>query len=165
MVVVDRFCVERKEIFARSDMDAEETSAASSCISDSDSDSYERDFGCSGGDVLRLCDDDRENVLVKHRLYSMLGCAAKIYHVVSVYKLTKSSLTAKARLRDFEMNSVAVRNKRSGNANVRFAWYGTTKEGVDEIIDRGFDLSRTSENTGVYGSGVYLFSDTHPIDR
>lgn len=146
-------------------MDSEETSAASCCIldSDSDSDSSESDFGCSGG-VIRLCEDDRENVLLKHRLYSTLGCAAKIYHVVSIYKLSKSTLTAKARLRDFEMKSVAVRNKRSGNANVRFAWYGTTKEGVDEIINQGFDLSRTSENAGLYGSGVYLCPDTYPID-
>uniref|UniRef100_A0A7I4D572 Poly [ADP-ribose] polymerase n=1 Tax=Physcomitrium patens TaxID=3218 RepID=A0A7I4D572_PHYPA len=73
--------------------------------------------------------------------------------VTNIYRDTSSR--GQARQQAFQ-KLVESTEKTRGDANVRFAWHGTSKAGVSGIFLHGFGQPRTPKNGSAYGVGVYL---------
>ena len=58
-----------------------------------------------------------------------------------------------------------MEKKCGGNANLRYAWFGASRDKIWEIISHGFGHCGNAENKGLFGNGIYLSPDDSSIDR
>ncbi|KAI4336142.1 hypothetical protein L6164_014709 [Bauhinia variegata] len=117
----------------------------------------------------RLAEGDRVHDLIQRRFILGLGLVGAKTEVVAIHKNTCSSTMGQARAQSFQIYMQAMSKKRDGNANVKYAWYGTSgREEVEEIISHGFGhathCGKSHNNNGLYGCGVYLSPDDSPLE-
>ncbi|KAH6826772.1 hypothetical protein C2S53_016910 [Perilla frutescens var. hirtella] len=130
--------------------------ADSDCESSPQSDSREfRDFSRNG--MLRLERDHGEYGVIKR----ILG---KELNVVAIHKNSYSTVTGQARLEAFRAFSQAVATKRGGDANIKYAWYGGSRDEVLGIVTHGFGRCGDFEDGVSHGIGVYLSPANVPFD-
>ncbi|GAB4843603.1 hypothetical protein Ancab_013567 [Ancistrocladus abbreviatus] len=111
------------------------------------------------------CDvESREYKLIKQRFVTCLGQLGEKIRVAAVHKMTRTSFTAQAKLLAFQVYSRALESKNGGNANVKYAWFGTSKQGVNRIMAHGFGEEEIRGNNGLFGRGVYLSPDSSPLE-
>jgi len=68
-----------------------------------------------------------------------------------------STVSGQARSQTFRRHvEDVVRKSIDGNANVRYAWHGTSNKGVSGIIIHGFGHPKMPKHGTTYGIGVYL---------
>ncbi|XP_030531241.2 probable inactive poly [ADP-ribose] polymerase SRO5 [Rhodamnia argentea] len=115
--------------------------------------------------LMELGEGDEVHRYIKERFISELGALGAQVTVVAIHQNCHSSFTAKARAQAFQAYSEAVQKKGdSDTANVRYAWYATSKEDVSKILSYGFSYSGKPENDGLYGCGAYFAPDNHPLE-
>ncbi|XP_059656395.1 probable inactive poly [ADP-ribose] polymerase SRO5 [Cornus florida] len=119
-------------------------------------------FGANG--LNEVDEGDRQHQLIKHCFFSGLGSLAAQTSLVSIRKNACSTFTAKARLHSFRVFTRAMEMKYGGNANVKYAWYGDSKDEITNIISRGFGHCDKTEDNGLYGCGIYLTPDNHSLE-
>ncbi|XP_054794974.1 probable inactive poly [ADP-ribose] polymerase SRO5 [Prosopis cineraria] len=113
---------------------------------------------------LRLAEGERAHDLIRRRFILGLGTLGAKTEVVAIHRNACSSVTARARIQSFEVY-MRAEEKRRGNANVKYAWYGTSgKEEVREIISHGFCNGGKTQNNGHFGCGLSLSSDDSPME-
>ncbi|MQL78520.1 hypothetical protein Taro_010939 [Colocasia esculenta] len=147
--------------------DDHESISCGSCISDIETASTADSCGnpWSGWRGLKkLEEEDEEHVILKHRFYSSLGSISNHCPVVAVHKNMHNVGSAKTRLEAFQRCLEATKEKRGGNANIKNAWCGASKEGVDRIVQHGFELCGQPGDSKRYGLGLYLSPDSSAID-
>ncbi|KAL0417037.1 UNVERIFIED_CONTAM: putative inactive poly [ADP-ribose] polymerase SRO5 [Sesamum latifolium] len=110
---------------------------------------------------IRIPDGDTTYENIKKKLVSRLSSCGFNAQVETIHRNGYSSMTSRARLHSFSIYSKAMQMKTNGNANVKYAWYGASKQEICEILSYGFGLP--SKN-GVYGYGVYLSTVDHPLE-
>ncbi|KAI6682870.1 hypothetical protein NL676_028783 [Syzygium grande] len=119
----------------------------------------------TGGGLKELGEEDKAHRLIKERLISRLGTLGAQVTVAAIHQNCYSSAAAKARAQAFQVYSEAVQRKGGGEtANVRYAWYATSKEEVSKILSYGFGYTGKPENDGLYGCGVYFAPDNQPLE-
>nr|ABR18074.1 unknown [Picea sitchensis] len=85
--------------------------------------------------MIKLEDSDREFVAVRDRFLGGLSTLAALTSVVGIYR----TVSGQARSQTFQRHAEDVARKSAdGNANVRYAWHGTSNKGVSGIILHGF---------------------------
>jgi hypothetical protein len=103
--------------------------------------------------MIKLEDSDREFVAVRDRFLGGLSTLAALTSVVGIYR----TVSGQARSQTFQRHAEDVARKSAdGNANVRYAWHGTSNKGVSGIILHGFGHPKTPKHGSAYGIGVYL---------
>ncbi|KAL8140778.1 hypothetical protein V2J09_006799 [Rumex salicifolius] len=115
--------------------------------------------------LIRLGEEERAYRGIKQRLVSSLGLQPPA-DVVAVYRRNLSVSSAQANSLAFQVYLRALSTKNSGDVNVKYAWYGASKDGIGKIISHGFgheQINRTSD--ALYGRGVYLSPDNSPLAR
>ncbi|KAF5476801.1 hypothetical protein F2P56_003498 [Juglans regia] len=115
-------------------------------------------------DLVRLAEGDRVYDLVKRRFvlgFASLGVQAK---VVGIHRNDFGGLMGQARLNTFRIYGQAMEKKCGGNANIRYAWYGASKDDIVKIASHGFGHCGISQNNGLFGGGVYLSPDYSPLE-
>eukprot|EP00252_Welwitschia_mirabilis_P009906 TRINITY_DN2283_c0_g1_i4.p1 TRINITY_DN2283_c0_g1~~TRINITY_DN2283_c0_g1_i4.p1 ORF type:complete len:735 (-),score=124.86 TRINITY_DN2283_c0_g1_i4:366-2570(-) len=125
--------------------------AAGSLICDINSE--EHIFNRIKGRLTKLEPSDCEHATVKGKFLAGFVAAGKDAFIVNVYRC-KQSLG-----NDYHkcfQNTAEITTKYRGNANMRFGWYGTSKEGVIGILSHGFGYSNVTNKNRPYGIGVYL---------
>ncbi|XP_011071855.1 probable inactive poly [ADP-ribose] polymerase SRO5 isoform X2 [Sesamum indicum] len=110
---------------------------------------------------VRIPDDDTKYENIKKKLVSRLSSCGFSAQVETIHRNGYSSMTSRARLHSFSIYSKAIQMKSHGNANLKYAWYGGSKQEISEILSYGFGLPL---NNGVYGYGVYLSTVDHPLE-
>eukprot|EP01018_Ginkgo_biloba_P023519 Gb_33339 [translate_table: standard] len=118
------------------------------------SDSLE--FSLLGDNLIKLQEGDREYVAVRNRFLAGLSTLVTFTTVVGIYRNSHASISGQARLQAFRRHAYDASRKSGGNANLRYAWHGTSKKGVSGIMLHGFGQPKTPKNGAAYGSGVYL---------
>lgn len=121
-----------------------------------------------GDGLIKVDEDERLHGIIKHRFISGLGSLAISTKVESIHRNAYSSLTRQARLHSFHIFKRAVENKCGGSANVKYAWYGSTKDEISKIVSHGFNNCRTPANNNRsywYGCSITLSADDSPIER
>ncbi|MCO5605247.1 hypothetical protein L7F22_059427 [Adiantum nelumboides] len=48
-----------------------------------------------------------------------------------------------------------------GDANIMYAWYGTSKQGVSSVVLHGFGQPKTPKDGAMYGIGIYLYPEKY----
>lgn len=122
-------------------------------------------YSCSDNGLIRMSDGDKVHDLIKGRFISGLGQLGEQTIVTAIRKNCYSSAMSQARAQAFQIYLRATQKKHSGNANVKYAWYATSKEGIATILSYGFGHCGSTESSGLYGSGIYLSPDNHPLER
>ncbi|KAM7479904.1 hypothetical protein LguiA_028117 [Lonicera macranthoides] len=139
-------------------------------ISDSESgiSGGKKDESKSFGDgLIKVDEDERLHEIIKHRFLSGFGSLAISTKVESIHRNAYSSLTRQARLHSFHIFKRAVENKCGGSANVKYAWYGSTKDEISKIVSHGFNHCRTPANNNKsysYGCSITLSANDSPIE-
>ncbi|KAF8390418.1 hypothetical protein HHK36_024944 [Tetracentron sinense] len=126
------------------------------------SDASPEQFGVLGGTgMVRLEEGDREHNTIKQKFVSGMGSLGKHSTVVNIHRNSYSGFTGQARLQSFRIFSEAVSTKCGGNANIKYAWYGDSEDGICKIFSHGFSQCG---NIGIYGFGIYLTPESSCID-
>lgn len=112
--------------------------------------------------LIRLYEGDRTYDLIRRRLVSSLSLGGSQAEVVAIHRKSVGGVTGQARIQSFQVFEKATAIKCSGgDANVKFAWYGGSKDELCEILEHGF--GKPTEN-GLYGRGVYFTPDDFPME-
>lgn len=122
-------------------------------------------FLCFDNGLIRLSDGDKARDLIEGRFIAALGQLGERTSVVAIHKNCFSTTMAQARAQTFQIYLQAMQKMRSGNPNVKYAWYAASKEDTAKILSYGFGHDGNTENCGLYGSGIYLSPDNHPLER
>lgn len=108
--------------------------------------------------LVRLPEGDVLHDLIKRRFICGLGMLGPKTEVLSVHRNSCSGVVSQARLQSFQLHAKAVAELREGNANVKYAWYGTRGEDdVNDIVSHGF--------AHVHGPKLLLSPDNAPLQR
>ncbi|XP_057948824.1 probable inactive poly [ADP-ribose] polymerase SRO2 [Malania oleifera] len=114
--------------------------------------------------MVRLEEGIREHEIVNNSFLSGMERLKSGIKVVATHKNTYRGLSGKARLEGFRIFSEAVTRKCGGNANMKYAWYGASKDEIIQILSHGFSRCGGPETGELYGSGVYLSPAKFSID-
>ncbi|KAL3749918.1 hypothetical protein ACJRO7_010963 [Eucalyptus globulus] len=118
-----------------------------------------------GDGLMELGEGDENYRLIKERFISRLAALGVQVTLVAIHKNCFSSVSAKGRAQAFQVYSQAVQIKGGDNtANVKYAWYATSKEEVLKILSYGFGFSGKAETHGLYGCGVYFGPYDSPLE-
>lgn len=146
-----------------SEMKNDQESSVSDCesgVSGGDSDQ----FRMFDNGLVRLDEEDRLHDLIKNRLFEGLGSVGLHTKIVAIHRNSYSTVMGQARIRSFQIYSRAMEKKCEGNANIKYAWYGSSRDGIAKILSYGFGHGGEVENNGMYGCGVYLSPDDSPLE-
>nr|GLL18579.1 probable inactive poly [ADP-ribose] polymerase SRO5 isoform X1 [Ipomoea trifida] len=123
------------------------------------------DKGCGAvaveNGLIRVHEDDRIHEIVSQKLVGGLGEVGNHTTIEAIHRNGFHSLTKKAKLQAFEIFAKAAEKESDGNANVRYAWFGASKEEINTIVSQGFLPYMI--NNGSYGHGIYLSPDHFPL--
>lgn len=135
-------------------------SDSESCVSGSASVSCDRRKDLFHGGLVMLDEvEDRAYSVIRQRFLSGLG-EHLAPTVVAIHKRNwSSSFTAQAKVLSFQIHRRFMERQGLGDVNLKFAWFGTSRAGVERIMSHGFGLSELNQNNGLYGRGVYLYPD------
>lgn len=117
-------------------------------------------FQMFGNGLIKVDEEERLYKLIKQRFISGMGCLGARTTVVAIHRNSCSTVFGQARLQTFLLHSQATLKKRGGNVNIKHAWYGTSRDGIEKIISHGFGKL---ENNGLHGYGVYLSPGDSPL--
>ncbi|XP_051146013.1 probable inactive poly [ADP-ribose] polymerase SRO2 isoform X3 [Andrographis paniculata] len=133
---------------------------ATGCDSDdgesppAESSAQSMDFTASG--MVRLEEDDgrsNEYAVIKRNFVNGMRSLGEDVNLVAVHKNPYSSVAGKAKLEAFRAFTRATAEKRGGDANVKFGWYGGRRDEIRDIVVHGFGrLDKDSP----YGFGIHL---------
>lgn len=105
----------------------------------------------------RIEEGKKEHQVVKKSFLEGMGTFAEDTDIVAIHKSSYSGVTGRARFETFQIFSEAVAKKRGGNSNIQYAWYGSSRDEIYDILSHGFSSRRRgTENRELHGHGVYL---------
>ncbi|CAN6478920.1 unnamed protein product [Victoria cruziana] len=84
-----------------------------------------------------------------------LGTLVTASHIVGIYRYSPTGSSSQVRTQLFE-NQVNVMKSYRGDANLRYAWHGSSIDGIVEIMLHGFGRIRNPIGEAAYGKGIYL---------
>ncbi|KAJ4959705.1 hypothetical protein NE237_019615 [Protea cynaroides] len=118
----------------------------------------------AGRGLIRLEEGDKEHDIIKNRFMLGLGPLGRHTSIIAVHKNSFSGFHRQARLQSFKIFSESMSQKCNGNANIKYAWYGTSRDGVHRIISHGFGHCGNPENSKLNGCGLHLSPENSSID-
>ncbi|KAE9604392.1 hypothetical protein Lal_00035438 [Lupinus albus] len=113
-----------------------------------------------GNLFVRLGEHDMVHDLIKKSFIRSLegDLMQKKTEVVGIHRSVCSSVMLQARVRSFQIYAQAVAKLRNGNANMKYAWYGTRGEDeIQDIVSHGFG------HLHAYGHQLCLSPDHSPL--
>ncbi|XP_044476734.1 probable inactive poly [ADP-ribose] polymerase SRO5 [Mangifera indica] len=117
---------------------------------------------CEG--LLSLHEGDKAFDLINRKLISGLGALWTQAEFVGIQRNLFSGVIGQARIQSFQIFTKALAKKIGGDANVKYAWYSSTKDEICKIIQHGFSSYGMPKNDRLYGCGIYLFPDVLPME-
>ncbi|XP_075662388.1 putative inactive poly [ADP-ribose] polymerase SRO5 [Castanea sativa] len=114
--------------------------------------------------LVKLVEGEKVYDIIKRKFMSSFERLGVQASVVSIHRHVYLGVKEQARLNSFQIYAKAVENKCGGNANIKYSWFGSSKDDITKIVSYGFGLHEMSQNNGLYGSGVYLTPDSSPLE-
>ncbi|KAK1261832.1 Inactive poly [ADP-ribose] polymerase RCD1 [Acorus gramineus] len=113
------------------------------------------DFEKSEGIVTKLDSTGSDFVAVLKMLLLGLGRYISKDDIVGIYRASLANVLLRSRFQLFQEQVGMTRNLR-GNANVRYAWLGSPKDAIIEIMTHGFGKIEKSKFKVLNGTGICL---------
>ncbi|XP_006356433.1 probable inactive poly [ADP-ribose] polymerase SRO2 [Solanum tuberosum] len=139
--------IESREILFSSDSEVESPSPTSNC--------HFRSLKRNG--IIKLEERDQEHDLIKAGFLSGMGQLGNEIEVVAIHKNSRSTILGQARSESFSIYSEAMRKKCGGDANIKYAWIGSSKDEICKIISHGFSTIMEPKSGDCFGNGVHLY--------
>lgn len=114
--------------------------------------------------MVRLDESDRLHGIIEKKFISrssVHGVNAQVQYIQR--NMFNASAISLARLRSFQIFTKAVEKKNGGDANIKYAWFGASKDEIDNIILHGFGHDNI-QNNGSFGHNVVLSADHSPLE-
>lgn len=111
--------------------------------------------------LVRIDESDKVHGIITNKFLSGLGCFGSSTQITEIHKETCSSFTKQAKLQSFLIFTKAVEKKCGGNANVKYAWFGASKDDINNIFSHGFSCP---SNNGAYSQAICLSPDDNSLD-
>ncbi|KAJ0678466.1 putative poly(ADP-ribose) polymerase, catalytic domain, RST domain-containing protein [Helianthus annuus] len=113
--------------------------------------------------VQRLEETSNEYGIVRRSLVGGRRDLGKKVKIVGIHKKKYDwSVMDEARLAVFRVFAAAVASRNGGDANIKYGWYGGSRDEIKEIMMYGF---RRFEHRGLqYGRGVHLSTANNPME-
>ncbi|GMI87776.1 similar to RCD one 2 [Hibiscus trionum] len=107
-------------------------------------------------DLIKLHESSSDYSIIRKGFFSGMGeTLSKSIKIVAIHKTSYSGFSAKAQAENFQILKKAVAEKCGGDANVKYAWYGGSRDEICEILTQGFSwYTRTTENQNRYRNSV-----------
>ncbi|KAH7858026.1 hypothetical protein Vadar_019202 [Vaccinium darrowii] len=118
----------------------------------SDSEKYAT---CIQNGMTKVEEGDRIHKIIKTCMVKGMGIHGNETNIVAIHRNLYSGPAGQVRLESFRIFSEVMAKKSGGNANVKHAWYGASRDEIYEIIRHGFGRIY-DEGSDSYGFGVYL---------
>lgn len=115
--------------------------------------------------VLRVEEGRDEFIRIKHRFYMSIGSLVEYCPLVALQRLRCTPYQMKARAEAFTHQSKLLSEKNDGEPNIQVGLYASSKGGIIQIIDNGFDVSGFPEDGGYFGIGFYITPEQVAINR
>lgn len=141
-----------------------EEDSISDCESGISGPNNEKEWQSFGKGLVELDEGDRLHQMIKRKFIAGLGSTGTHAYVVAIHRNSCSSFTGQARLQSFRIFAKAMGTKCGGNGNLRYAWYGSSKDEIEKIISHGFGHCGSNGDKGLYGHGIYLYPEDSSSD-
>lgn len=112
--------------------------------------------------LIRICEGDMIHEVIKKKLVSSLSSCGYNAQVEAIHRNNFLNVMTRAKLQTFCIYAKAMEAKYGGNANVKYAWYGASKDELRGILSHGFGFRM---NDPTHGQGVYLSPVDCPLQR
>ncbi|KAG1354196.1 putative inactive poly [ADP-ribose] polymerase SRO3 [Cocos nucifera] len=106
--------------------------------------------------VLRVEERCDEFIRIKHRFYVSIGSLAQYCPLVALQRLRCTADQMIAQMEAFKHQSKLLSEKYDGEPNIQDGLFGSSKVGIIQIINYGFDVSAFPEDGGYFGIGLYI---------
>jgi hypothetical protein len=121
---------------------------------------HSQDFASLHDKIARLDESDSGFDNVRSRFVAGLGRLAPYATVTGISRNCHGSMSGCMRYQVFKQQE-GITQKIRGDANIRWGWYATSKQGVSSVIDYGFGQSKMTTYASMYGTGVYLAPENY----
>ncbi|KAL8534183.1 hypothetical protein ACS0TY_010257 [Phlomoides rotata] len=108
--------------------------------------------------MVKLDECEGEHGVIQTTFLGAMGFIGNEINLVSIHKNSHSSVKLEA----FRIFSQAVAARRGGDANVKYAWFGGSRDELCDIVNFGFGRLGDSESFS-HGVGIYLSPVNLPI--
>ncbi|KAI3777607.1 hypothetical protein L1987_47407 [Smallanthus sonchifolius] len=114
--------------------------------------------------LVRLDESDKLRGIIEKKFISKLGYIGIDAQVQNIHRnLFNASAITQARLMSFQIFTKSVEKKNGGDANIKYAWFGGSKDEINKIILHGFGSDNIKKN-GSFGHGIVLSADQSPLE-
>ncbi|XP_012085389.1 probable inactive poly [ADP-ribose] polymerase SRO2 isoform X2 [Jatropha curcas] len=126
------------------------------------SDSSFGDFTRNG--MLKVGEGSLEHNTITRSFLEGMRNRGKDTKIVAIHKNSASGSAGRARWLTFRIFTEAVSQKSGGDANLRFGWFGGSREKICQVISHGFSLCSETANGESHGFGISLSPPKFCID-
>ncbi|CAA2953970.1 probable inactive poly [ADP-ribose] polymerase SRO5 [Olea europaea subsp. europaea] len=139
----------------------EQTSFASDCESGISGTGNMQEIPMFENGLIRVHEKDKMYEIIKNKFLSGLSNCGFHNEVEAIHKKVYSGSMCQAKLQSFSIYAQAMEQHFRTGANVKYAWYGASKNELNDILSHGFGHPM---NTGVYRGGICLSPADHPAE-
>ncbi|XP_077244794.1 inactive poly [ADP-ribose] polymerase RCD1-like isoform X2 [Tasmannia lanceolata] len=107
------------------------------------------------GKLTRLVRGGSDFYTVQDKFLVGLGSFVDVNNIVGIYRGPVTSFSGQTRLQSF-LKQVEITKKDRGNANVRYAWLGSSKQDITRIMVHGFWPNEKPQFKLTCGIGIHL---------
>ncbi|KAG9159937.1 hypothetical protein Leryth_005683 [Lithospermum erythrorhizon] len=111
--------------------------------------------------LIRVEEGNKEYDTIRLSIVAGLSSSGLQAQINDVNRVDYSGFRKSAKLQAFEIFVNAVEKSCGGDANVKYAWYGASKNEIMKIVSHGFC---DPPNNGMFGRGLYLSPVEHILD-
>lgn len=112
-------------------------------------------FGSKHGKLDKLVIGGSAYNAIQRMFLEGFGSIVNVSDIVGIFHSLPSSILVQARLERFQKQAEITRTHR-GNANVRYAWFASSKGAVSRIMFHRFVHTEMSNFKPTYGTGIHL---------
>ncbi|XP_076906355.1 putative inactive poly [ADP-ribose] polymerase SRO5 [Bidens hawaiensis] len=114
--------------------------------------------------LVWLDESDRLYGMIGSKFVSRLSELGVNVEVGCIHRnMFSASVIAQARVSSFQIFRKAVEKRNGGDANVKYAWFGGSKDEIENIVQHGFGYGNIRKD-GLFDHGVVLCADHSPLE-
>ncbi|KAF8085395.1 hypothetical protein N665_0668s0026 [Sinapis alba] len=116
------------------------------------------DDASSSDSTILLRERNQEHDVITTCFLSGLGpTLANTTTIVTIRKKSPNTITTKAKYLSFRIFTEAIARKNGGDPNVKYGWYGGSREQIERIITYGFSNREViDDDSSSHGIGIHL---------
>ncbi|KAJ0755114.1 putative NAD(+) ADP-ribosyltransferase [Helianthus annuus] len=114
--------------------------------------------------LVRLDEGDKLCGIIGKKFVNRLGEIGIGVGVEYIHRnMFNATVISQARISSFQIFVKAVEKRNGGDANVKYAWFGGSKDEINKIVLHGFGYDNINKD-GLFDHGIVLSADHSPLE-